>query len=46
MGKTEVVWQSTVTEEMTENLSQTEIDEMVEALNEAVAQICQEFDVE
>jgi hypothetical protein len=39
------VWESSVTEEMVSNLSDNEISLLVEALNEAVMEVCQNYEV-
>jgi hypothetical protein len=39
------VWKSSVTEEMVSELSDNEISMLVEALNEAVMEVCQNYEV-
>lgn len=40
-----IVWQSTVLEEMVEHLDENEISLLVNALNDAVAEICESYDI-
>lgn len=37
----EIIWRSAVTEDMVRNLSQEEINELIDELNDAVATICE-----
>ena len=39
------VWESSVTEEMVSELNDNEISMLVEALNEAVMEVCQNYEV-
>lgn len=39
------IWQSSVTEEMVVDLSDNEISLLVEALDQAVMEVCQNFEV-
>lgn len=39
------VWESTVLEEMVEHLDDNEISLLVNALNDAVAEICESYDI-
>ena len=39
------VWESSVTEEMVSELNNNEISLLVEALNEAVMEVCQNYEV-
>lgn len=41
----EIVWQSTITEEMCERLSYTEIRKLVDELNDMVQKTCEDFGV-
>jgi hypothetical protein len=41
----EPIWKSEVTADMVGDLTEKEIGMLVEALDDAVAEICQEFDV-
>ena len=43
--KMEIVWQSTITEEMCERLSYTEIRKLVDELNDMVQRTCEDFGV-
>jgi hypothetical protein len=40
------VWESSVTEEMVSELNDNEISMLVEALNDAVMEICQSYEIE
>jgi len=40
-----IVWQSTVLAEMVEHLNDNEISLLVNALNDAVAEICESYDI-
>ena len=40
------VWESSVTEEMVSKLNDNEISMLVEALNDAVMEICQSYEIE
>jgi hypothetical protein len=40
-----VAWQSTLTEEMIAHLSEQEISLMINSLNDAVEQICNDYEV-
>jgi hypothetical protein len=40
------VWESSVTEEMVSQLNDNEISMLVEALNDAVMEICQSYEIE
>jgi hypothetical protein len=40
-----IAWQSTVLEEMVEHLDDNEISLLVNALNDAVAEICESYDI-
>lgn len=42
----EVVWQSTITKDMVRHLNQEIIDELIEELNEVVASVAEEYEVE
>ena len=42
----ETLWSASLTSEMVSDLDQDTIDELVEALNDAVALTCQDFGVE
>jgi division protein CdvB (Snf7/Vps24/ESCRT-III family) len=42
----EVVWQSTITKDMVRHLSQDIIDELIEELNEIVASVAEEYEIE
>ena len=42
----EVVWQSTITKDMVRHLSQDIIDELIEELNEIVAIVAEEYEIE
>ena len=39
------VWESSVTEEMVSELNDNEISMLVEALNDAVMEICQSYEI-
>jgi hypothetical protein len=41
-----LVWESSVTEEMVSKLNDNEISMLVEALNDAVMEICQSYEIE
>ena len=41
-----IIWQSQVTEEMVSHLNQHEVSLLVEALNDVVAEVCENFEVE
>lgn len=41
----EIVWQSQITEEMVSKLSLTDFSLLVNALNDAVMEICQSYEV-
>lgn len=41
----DTVWQSTVTEDMLEHLNPQEIGMLIEELNDAVANICENYDI-
>lgn len=43
MGK--LLWESRVTKDMCADLSPEDIEQLIEQLNEAVEQVCSEFDV-
>jgi hypothetical protein len=40
------VWESSITEEMVSKLNDNEISMLVEALNDAVMEICQSYEIE
>jgi hypothetical protein len=40
-----IVWQSTLTEELIEHLSENEVSLLINALDDAVAEICESYDV-
>jgi len=40
-----IAWQSTVTEEMITHLNENEISLLINALNDAVADICESYDI-
>jgi hypothetical protein len=42
----EVVWQSTITKDMVRHLNQEIIDELIEELNEVVASVAEEYEIE
>lgn len=44
-GMSNIVWQSTVTEEMITALNDNEVSLLVEALNEAVMEVCTNYEV-
>lgn len=41
----DVVWQSTLTEEMVANLSENDLSMLLETLDDAVAEICENYGV-
>jgi hypothetical protein len=43
--RVKTVWESSVTEEMVSELNDNEISLLVEALNEAVMEVCQNYEV-
>jgi hypothetical protein len=43
--RVKTVWKSSVTEEMVSELNDNEISLLVEALNEAVMEVCQNYEV-
>jgi hypothetical protein len=40
------VWQSTITQEMVKHLNQDIIDELIEELNEVVASVAEEYEID
>jgi hypothetical protein len=42
----DIIWQSTITEDMVKNMSEHDISLMVNELNDAVVEICNNFEVE
>ena len=44
-GMANIVWQSTVTEEMVAGLNSNEVSMLCEALNEAVMEVCTNYEV-
>jgi len=40
-----IAWQSTVTEKMITHLNENEISLLINALNDAVADICESYDI-
>ena len=41
-----IVWQSTITDELVKHLDQETIDELIEELNDAVVRVAQDYDLE
>ena len=41
----EVIWESSITEEMCEGLSQKDIEKLVEELNDMVQRTCEDFGI-
>ena len=41
----DIVWQSTLTEDMTEHLNAQEISMLLNELNDVVANICENYDI-
>jgi len=42
----EIVWQSTITKDMVRHLDQDIIDELIEELNDVVASVAEEYEIE
>ncbi len=40
-----IVWQSNLTAEMVSNLTEAELSKLIDALNDAVAQTCEDWEV-
>jgi hypothetical protein len=43
---TKVIWLSELTEGMVSHLEADDLEELIDALNDAVASVCSDFDVE